>query len=172
MAGQILDEGGRCLDDISVQPKNPGGTGSNSRKNKTVPGTTHRFAACLLVLHFVPLLLILRGERRVEILPEDADTREPRVDRSGLRLANSLFECRNSRISIFRRWHNESDRNELVRVAQPDHIVPVFLVEPAQRREDKDPFAILRGSAGARETVEVVMDDRWRSTVSIIADRW
>lgn len=169
MAGQILDEGGRCLDDISIQPKNPGGTGSDSRKDKTVPGTTHRLAACLLVLHFVPLLLILRGERRLEILPKDADTREPRVDRPGLCLANSLFECRNSRISIFRRWRNEPDRNELMRVAQPDHVVPVFLVKPAQWREDKDPFTTFCGSASACQTIEVVVHNRRRSTVSIIA---
>lgn len=102
VTGQILDEGGGCLDDISIQPENPGGAGSESCENKTVSGSTHRLATRLLVLHLVPLLLILRGERRIEILPKDADTREPRIDRSGLRLADSLFERRNSCVSVFR----------------------------------------------------------------------
>lgn len=88
MTRQILDESGGSLDDICIQPEDPGGCRAEGGEEEAVPGAGHALAPSLLVLELVALFFILGLQRGLEVLAEDADAGEAGGDGPVLRLAD------------------------------------------------------------------------------------
>ena len=129
MGGEVLDEGAGGLDDVRIEPEDPGGAGAEGREEEGVAGAAHGLAANFLRRHLVPLFLVLRLQRRVKVLAEDADAREAVLDGAGLRLADGRFEGSDGGVAFGGVRRDEAQRDELVRVVEADEVVPEGLVE-------------------------------------------
>lgn len=170
VAGEVLDEGGRGLDDVGVEPEDPRGAGAEGGGDEAVAGAAHGLAAGFLVGDFVALLLVLGLERRVEVLAEDGDAGEARVDGPGLGAGDGGLERGHGGIGLLGARGDEAQRDELVRVAEPDDVVPEARVEAGEGGEDEDVFTVCGGGARAGQVIEVVVHDGRRRAQAVVSD--
>ena len=149
---EVLDERGRGLDDVAVEPEHPRRVGPQRGEEERVARLRHGGAPHLLILHLVPLRLVLRGQRRVEVLPLDDDPPEL-VGAALLCLGDLGLQGRGSGVALLVLGDNEAEGDELVGVAELQEVVPVVLVEAGHGRQDQDGLAVGDGVLGDGDMV-------------------
>ena len=118
MGGQVLDEARRRLDNVGVEPEHPAGGGAHGGEEQAVAGLCHGRAPRLLVLELVPLVLRLRLQRRLRVLPQDRDAGEPLLLRARLRLLYLLLQSRGGCVALPAFGQDESEGDEFVGIGE------------------------------------------------------
>ena len=167
VAGEILDKSGRGLDDVGVQPEHPRRVRSESGEEKRVAGLGHSSPSRLLVRHLMALALVLRGDGRVEVLPEDDDALKPFLLQSMLLdLCDLLLELDGGGIALLGLGQNKAQCDELMGVREFQQVVPILLVEASHGRKDKHILAVGNGVVRNGDIVEVVACNWWRARLA------
>lgn len=161
VAGKILDERRRRLDDVAVEPEHPGRRRAEGGEEEVVARAAHGCSALFLVGEGVALGLGLRDGRLV-VLALDGDGREAVLVGRGLRLLNALLQLAVGFAAFLALGDDEAQRDQVVRVAQLDEVVPVLLVEAREGREDQHALAVADWVGCGGDIVHVVVDHRRR----------
>ena len=141
VAREVLDKRGRRLDDVAVQPEHPGRSRAEGGEEQVVARAAHCSSALFLVGEGVALGLGLRDGRLV-VLALDGDGGEAVLVCGRLGLLDALLQLAGGLVAFFAFGDDEAERDQLVRVAQLDQVVPVFFVEARERRQDQDALAV------------------------------
>lgn len=173
MAGKVLNERRRRLDDVAVEPQHPGRRRAEGGEKEVVARAAHGCSALLLVGEGMALGLSLRDGRLV-VLALDGDGREAVLVGRRLRLLDALLQLAVGFAAFFALGDDETQRDQVVRVAQLDEVVPVFLVEARERREDQYALAVADWVGCGGDIVHVVVDHRrrLRDLIRILLLEW
>lgn len=159
MAGKVLNKRRRRLDNIAVQPEHPRSRRAEGCEEEVVARAAHGCPTLFLVGEGVALGLGLRDGRLV-VLALDGDGREAVLVGRRLRLLDALLQLAVGFAAFFALGDDEAQRDQVVRVAQLDEVVPVLLVEARERCEDQHALAVADWVGCGGDIVHVVVDDR------------
>lgn len=161
VASKVLNKRRRCLDNIAVQPEHPRSRRAEGGEEEVVARAAHGCPALFLVGEGMALRLGLRDGGLV-VLALDGDGREAVLVGRRLRLLDALLQLAVGFAAFFALGDDEAKRDQVVRVAQLDEVVPVFLVEARERRENQHALAVADRVGCGGDIVHVVVDDRRR----------
>ncbi len=160
VAGQVLDDGRRGLDDIGVKPQDPRCRGAQSREEQRIAGLGHGGPPNLLVRHLVALALVLRRKGRLNVLAQDDDALEPvLLEPVLLCLGDPLLQLLGRLVALLGLGQDEAESDQFVGVLKAEEVVPVGRVEAGHRGQKQDVLAVLEGVRCDGDIVEVVACD-------------